>query len=198
MAMHNELWFPSVIWSSILHSVDNDQLKRFAYDLKSKDKKGLAVSNYNGWQSKPLLANQNDQVDKLVSAINEEIDFCSTQVGLPKLTIQNIWININPPHAYNELHDHVGSVLSGVYYIDADADQGLIQFNRPDGAEHFLPYKCEKQTYFTSTRATYRPLTNALLVFPSWLKHQVQGNNSNRDRISISFNYGIEEIKDAS
>lgn len=189
MAMHTELWFPSVIWSAVIHAVDNSELKRFAYDRKKSDA-GRAVSNYGGYQSSDIQAGDSTQVDKLVEYLNREINSCAKQVGLPALQIQNIWININPPGAYNDLHHHLGSVLSGVYYVDANDHQGNIQFERTDGAEYHIPTQVEKETYYTCTRATYAAKTGALYVFPSWLKHSVQGNRSNTDRISISFNYG--------
>ena len=56
-------------------------------------------------------------------------------------------------------------------------------------AKIFYQYK----TYYTSTRATYAAKTNALYIFPGWLKHSVQGNFSETDRISISFNYGEKQ-----
>ena len=37
MAMHNELWFPSVIWSAVINNVDNGALKKFAYDKIKED-----------------------------------------------------------------------------------------------------------------------------------------------------------------
>lgn len=189
MAMHTELWFPSVIWSAVTHVVDNSKLKAYAYERK-KSATGRAVSNYGGYQSKDLNAGDNEQIDRLVEYLNQEVAVCAAQVGLPQLQIQNIWLNINPPGAYNELHHHLGSVLSGVYYVDAQDNQGNIQFERTDGAEYHIPAQIEKETYYTCTRATYAAKTGALYIFPSWLKHSVQGNRSNSDRISISFNYG--------
>lgn len=189
MTMHTELWFPSVIWSAIIHAVDNSELKKFAYDKKRNDS-GRTISNYSGYQSNDLLPGECNQIDKLVEHINKEIANCAKQVGLAPVEIKNIWLNINPPGSYNELHHHVGAVFSGVYYVDAGEDQGNIQFERNDGAEYHIPFDIEKTTYYTSTRATYAAKTNALYIFPGWLKHSVQGNRSNSDRISISFNYG--------
>ena len=37
--MHNELWFPSVIWSAVINNVDNGALKKFAYDKIKEDDK---------------------------------------------------------------------------------------------------------------------------------------------------------------
>jgi len=189
MAMHTELWFPSVIWSAMTHKFDNKALKQFAYDRKKNDP-GRTISNYNGYQSSDLLPGDNQEIDRLVDHLDHEVSACAKQVGLPPLEIQNIWININPPGAYNHLHNHVGSVLSGVYYVEAGENQGNIQFERTDGAEYHIPLRVEKETYYTSTRATYACKTGACYIFPGWLKHSVQGNRSNTDRISVSFNYG--------
>lgn len=189
MAMHTELWFPSVVWSAIINMIDNAQLKHWAYDRKKNDV-GRTVSNYNGYQSSDILAGDHPEIDKLVNHLNKEVNACAKQVGLPELELYNIWLNINSPGSYNHLHNHVGSVLSGVYYVEANAHQGNLQFERSDGAEYHIPEYVDKETYYTSTRATYAAKTGALYVFPGWLKHSVQGNNSNTDRISISFNYG--------
>jgi uncharacterized protein (TIGR02466 family) len=187
--MHTELWFPQVVWSAMIHMVDNYELKNWAYDRKKNDI-GRRISNYGGFQSSDIMSGQCKQVDKLIEHLDKEIRDISRQVALPQLEIKNIWLNINPPGSYNELHNHAGSVLSGVYYVEANERQGNIQFERSDNAEYHLPEYMEKITYFNATRATYAAKSGALYIFPSWLKHHVQGNQSNTDRISLSFNYG--------
>jgi uncharacterized protein (TIGR02466 family) len=189
MAMHTELWFPSVIWSAIIHAVDNSELKRWAYE-KQKTDKGRVISNYGGWQSNDIVFGENDQIDKLIAYLNTEVNECARQVGLAEVELYNLWININPPGSYNHLHNHVDSVLSGCYYIDATPEQGNIQFERNDNGEYHIPTHVAQETYYTSTRATYAAKTGALYVFPGWLKHSVQGNFSKSDRLSIAFNYG--------
>lgn len=189
MAMHTELWFPQVVWSAVIHMIDNHEMKNWAYDRKKNDV-GRRLSNFGGYQSNDILQGHSPQVDKLVSHLNTEVNSITRQVSLPKLELNNIWLNINPPGSYNELHNHTDAVLSGVYYIDATENQGNIQFERSDNAEYHLPSYIEKITYFNATRATYAAKTGALYIFPGWLKHSVQGNQSNTDRISLSFNYG--------
>jgi uncharacterized protein (TIGR02466 family) len=189
MAMHTELWFPSVIWSSVIHVVDNARIKDWAYDRKKNDV-GNIISNYGGYQTSDIQRNDFSEIDKLVDHLDKEVYNCAKQVGIGPLELYNIWLNINPPGSYNHLHNHVGSVFSGVYYVDASPEQGNIQFERNDGAEYHIPAYVEKETYFTATRATYAAKTNGLYLFPSWMKHSVQGNQAKIDRISISFNYG--------
>lgn len=190
MSLTAEQWFPSVIWSGLLSGVDNKALETFAYDRKNLDP-GVTISNYVGWQSGPILQGDNEHFDQLVSVISEQMNNCAAQADLPEVEIQNIWININCPGAYNHLHNHAGGLLSGVYYVKSVPEQGNIFFERGDNAEYFLP-PIEKPNYFTSTATTYKAVTDAVYIFPSWLKHSVQPNLTQEDRISISFNYGVK------
>jgi uncharacterized protein (TIGR02466 family) len=188
MAMHIEAWFPTVIWSSIIHCVDNLELKKFAYE-KQKFDKGRSLSNLGGYQSNDILSGECHQVDKLVEYVEQELKECCNQVGLNPVKIYNVWVNINPPSAANQIHDHKDSIISGVYYVDASEGQGGINFYRGDPAEYFLSDTVPKQTTFNATKASYNAKTGALLLFPSWLKHSVDPNLTQKDRISISFNF---------
>mgnify|MGYP001579283644 CR=1 FL=1 len=192
MTMHTELWFPSVIWSSVIHVVNNDEVRRWSYN-KQKQDKGRVVSNFGGWQSNDIRKGECPAIDSFIAHLNKEVKECCHQVGLPELELYNLWVNINPTASYNNLHNHVGSVLSGSYYVDAKPEQGNIQFERNDNAEYHIPTQVAEETYYTSTRATYAAKTGALYIFPSWLKHSVQGNYTETDRISIAFNYGEKQ-----
>ena len=110
--MHTELWFPSVIWSSVVNSINNEDLKKYAYQCKSADT-GRVISNYGGWQSKDLKLDSNPEIEKLANLIAKEAQDCATQVGLAEVQLYNMWININPPGSYNHLHNHVGSIFRG-------------------------------------------------------------------------------------
>ena len=190
MALTAEQWFPSVIWSGMMDGVDNAHIETFAQDRKQLDE-GVQVSNYIGWQSGPIRQGDSEEFDKLVRVITEQVNGCAVQADIPELAIQNIWVNVNTPGSYNHLHNHAGSILSGVYYVKATLEQGNIFFERGDNAEYFLP-PMEKPNYFTSTATTYKAMTSAIYIFPGWLKHSVQPNLTSEDRISVSFNYGIK------
>jgi len=114
MAMHTELWFPTVVWSAMIHMVDNNEVKRWVYE-KQKQDKGRVISNYGGWQSNDIQAGECPAIDKLIAYLNTEIKECANQVGLPELELYNLWVNINSPGSYNHLHNHIDSVLSGMY-----------------------------------------------------------------------------------
>ena len=190
MPLKAEAWFPSLIWSGLLDNTHNDKIKSFAYERKEQDK-GVELSNYIGWQSSSIRQGDNETFDRLVESISSNVEDCRKLVELPELQLYNIWININTPGAYNALHNHPGSVLSGVYYVESTEEQGNIFFERSDGAEYFLPPNVEEHNYFTGSATSYRAITGALYIFPGWLKHSVEPNRSDEDRISISFNYGV-------
>ncbi len=190
MALTAEQWFPSVIWSGKIDGIDNEGICSYLNDKKLLDP-GVTISNYGGWQSSAIQQGDNILFDGLVNAITGEVNGCSIQADLPELQIQNVWGNINGPGSYNTLHNHAGALLSGVYYLRANPNQGNIFFERSDNAEYFLP-PMPKPNYFTSTATTYKALTGALYIFPGWLKHMVQPNLTQDDRISISFNYGVK------
>ena len=191
MPLKAEAWFPSLIWSGLLDNTHNDKIKSFAYERKEQDK-GVELSNYIGWQSSSIRQGDNETFDRLVESISSNVEDCRKLVELPELQLYNIWININTPGAYNALHNHPGSVLSGVYYVESTEEQGNIFFERSDNAEYFLP-PVSQTNYFNCTATSYKAITGAMYVFPSWLKHSVQPNKTDKDRISISFNYGVKK-----
>ena len=193
MALHNELWFPSPIWSGKFFNVDNDELKTFAYALKERDP-GVQVSNAGGWQSDAIGKGFCSAIDQLVENLDREFYEVSKQVGLPPMEVYNIWININPKGAWNLTHDHMGAIMTGVYYVQAEQGNGNIKFERPDNARYYLPAPTDdKWTYFNTQVCEYASLTNAVYLFPAWLPHSVSQNTLDKDRISVSFNYGMKQ-----
>ena len=84
-----------------------------------------------------------------------------------------------------------------MYYIDIPKENmGNIHFEREDNAEFFLPRVLPKRNHISAVRATYKPITGGILIFPSWVKHSVDGNLSDSIRISMSFNTSIAMTKD--
>ena len=114
----------------------------------------------------------------------------------------NFWINISGKHHYNRLHSHGNCFLSGAYYIKVPKNSGAIVFENPScmfientfkkfdnwtfsGAEDFNSYN--------SPEWRIEPLVGQLIMFPSYLRHYVEENQSDDDRISLSFNIMINQ-----
>jgi uncharacterized protein (TIGR02466 family) len=193
MIMKADLWFPTVIWNGDLKHINNNELKEYVFDLKEKDK-GRTISNYGGWQSGSydIISERPITIERFIQSLQASVNECTKMAGLMDLQICDYWWNINNKGDYNHPHTHRDSVLSGVYYIDIPEDNmGKIHFEREDDAEYFLPTLMPKRNHVTAMRATYTPVSGGLLIFPSWVTHSVEGNRSDKPRISMSFNTSI-------
>lgn len=189
MGMHNELWFPTVIWSSIIHSIDNRSLKKFAYDLKKSDPT-KNVLNHQGYSSNTLPLGENYQVDKLIDVINQEMNNCRKQVNVGEVTIYDIWLNINPPGSYLKPRIHPVSCFTGLYVIEGAKQGGNVQFERTDRGEYHIPANIQENNYYNATHAQYAAKTGSLYIWPGWLRYSLEGNTGNTDLLSIGFMYG--------
>ena len=194
MPMRADLWFPQIVWKDTITNMDNAAIKAHVLETKNTNQ-GKTASNQLGWQSEDyfLDSGKPPQVEHIIRVLDAHVKDCARQASLPPLRICNFWFNVNPKGSYNTLHNHQDSILSGVYYIDIpDENMGNIEFHRDDEAQYYIPENLDRYTQFTSTKATYKPETGLLLIFPSWLKHFVQGNQSEHLRISMSFNTELD------
>lgn len=186
-----ELVFPTPVWIKELNH-DNKDIMALVEDL-TDNAESVVHSNYGGFQSSAFSKDNLPKVfDKFKVEVDNLIKTISIGNGLPKLDLNNLWINVNPPGTYNIIHNHPGSVISGVYYIDVpEENMGNIRFYRDDDASYYIPPQSVGSNPFTGLSVEYKAQTGILLLFPSWLKHSVQGNMGNKNRISMSFNYGV-------
>jgi len=175
-----------------------DSLIEFCYEMKRKDEKGVELTNIGGWQSNDVFNETHTEFAKLKKKIEEEINVYHQKIQLKKNLeekIGNIWININGKGALNEIHQHHYSILSGAFYLRGEAP---IAFRHPyrDINTYFWDRDIiENWNVVNSGIFTVAPKMNSLLVFPAWVEHKVLMNKEETDRITISFNTGIQEIK---
>jgi uncharacterized protein (TIGR02466 family) len=92
------------------------------------------------------------------------------------------WANVNSKGGYNISHNHSGSLLSGVIYLQA-TETGMIEFQP---INHI--YKINHPCWFYNGSMQYHPKDGDILLFPSYLLHWVEPNPADRDRINIAFN----------
>lgn len=187
-------WFSTPIWETEI-IVDNPGLIHWAYELKNTNP-GVQKSNKGGWQCADL-SNPPISFLNLLEKINEVLIDVHLSMGLKpeyKSYVNESWLNINPPKTYNSKHLHPRSLFSGVYYISVpEGDCGQIIFERDPLMLSYLPsYVVKHWNDMTSGTAAYSPKQGKLLIFPSWLMHWVEANNTENDRISLSFNTNYE------
>ena len=170
-----------------------DELIDFVYKMREKDPVGHTISNRRGWQSSCFSIDTEDDVLKLF------LTNCLAVFPPIKKSVKlfvSAWVNINPPEAFNMKHNHPTSDLSGVLWIKSQKDCGNIIFESPRSFATHQEIECynedfkENNNYFHSF--SFNPVAGRIMVFPSHLEHHVDFNNSQEDRISVSFNMRLE------
>jgi len=157
-------------------------------------------SNKGGWHSHDYL-----HEDEKFSTLKSEIVNLS-QEAMTHLDIINemmpvvtgMWAVVNGPGSSNRLHNHPYNYLSGVFYLQVPPQSGALVFHDPRPQSEILsPPKKAGESIHTSHRVSWNPKPNDLLFFPSWLYHEVEENNSQEERIVISFNLELQRCKNA-
>ena len=117
--------------------------------------------------------------------------FDKLNYNVQDIEITGMWGNILKPGETHPPHTHSNNFLSGVFYLESDAETGII-FSDPRPASDVLVPRKKTKTNENSNLLSYISKQNRLIIFPSWLVHWVPINKSKRDRISISFNIQIK------
>jgi uncharacterized protein (TIGR02466 family) len=104
----------------------------------------------------------------------------------------SLWVNVLPEGGSHAGHIHPNSVLSGTYYVKVPKGAGPIVYEDPRLARMMAapPRKKSAPEAFRS-HVSVRPAPRSLLLWESWLRHEVPLNRAEGERISISFNYVI-------
>ena len=126
--------------------------------------------------------------------------FCEQQIKIYVETVINpvgdldfyitqSWLNITKPGESHHSHFHPNSIISGVFYIST-VENDMIDFVNPLSVlGSLVQFDVKKYNLFNSGTWFFNVNNNDLLLFPSWLNHQVKPNDkATKDRISISFN----------
>jgi len=183
--------FPSPIYFSKIQN-DNSALSiniKKLLTIKSDPLKS-GIDGYRIDIDQDLVNNSQLGIGELLEKIQKEIFNYCNQLSIGQQKIIQSWININPTHSYNRKHTHANSTISGAYYINIPADSNSkFVFHR---SREFSDYRWNtmstNDTEELRSELNYLPNTSDLILFPSYLDHEVLPNQSLDDRISISFN----------
>ena len=189
--MHRELLFPTPVYiADIKHPTLNQDLERDIIAW-SKEDKGITRTNVKGWHSttdmheRPEFKNLVNMLYACQKTVYEQEYYESEPF------LGNMWANINPPGGSNRAHQHPNSLWSGVYWIKTPKNCGQLKIDdprsvacmtRPRQKDGKKPDRLWRETH-------YEPVAGRCIMFPSWLMHCVDPNESNDVRISVSFNF---------
>lgn len=184
--------FPSAVWTTLFDDREsfNAILLERIYQMRDNDPSGVANTNIRGWQSPNDLQNREEFQDFCLRVVQVCQRIGESQNFIPNLSFNlQAWANINPPGASNKIHYHANCHFSGIYYVSLKAPEcGSIFFRDPRVASRMLTYPAAEPTEFTTEEVRMKPEAGRMYVFPGWLEHGVEENQSDQDRVSIAFN----------
>jgi len=140
-----------------------------------------------GWRF-PIFKDLVKVLDKHVATFAKDLAF---DLDGKKLKLDSLWINILPQGGIHTSHIHPHSVISGTTYVAMPEGAGAIKFEDPR-----LPMMMAAPARLKEARDEMRqfiyvaPAVGDVLLWESWLRHEVPMNMAEEDRISVSFNYG--------
>ena len=189
--MFRELHFPTPIYiADIKHPTLNQELERDIINW-SNENKGVVRTNIKGWHSSTNM-HELPEYQNLVRMLYEcQKTIYQQEHYESEPFLGNMWANINPPGGMNRAHQHPNSLWSGVYWIKTPKNCGHLKIDdprsaaamvRPKQKEGSMPSRLFRETH-------YEPIAGRCIMFPSWLMHCVDPNESNDIRISVSFNF---------
>ena len=186
--------FPSSVHYIDLENFSLVKKRVISYIYKEKEKfpESVVKSNIGGWQSKYNYITPDNILTQIISG---GLSYLGSFYKFPNISINSIWININKKNNFNRLHNHPDCDLSGVLWINIPKGSGNFEFVSPHS---FTAYsvvnsyseKFKSDSYNYPGYKMY-PKEGSMLVFPSYLNHMVEPNESDEDRISVSFNLDI-------
>ena len=189
--MIRELHFPTPIY--IFDHNDpslNVELEKNVLNWMQQDK-GVTRTNVKGWHSTTDM-HLRPEYKRLVHALYEaQHKIYKEEYYESEPFLGNMWANVNPPGGMNRAHQHPNSLWSGVYYVKAPKNSGHLKVDDPRSSASMirpkqkpgkLPPRLFRETH-------YEPIAGRCIMFPAWLTHCVDPNESNEIRISVSFNF---------
>ena len=197
-------FFPTLIYraDSATTAGLNAKLEQASLMLAQDDLVGIKWCEKHGYQGYTSFASINDlpvqipafkdlekildrHAAKFAKALHWDI-----RGGKP--VCDSMWVNVLPEGGSHTSHIHTNSVISGTYYVCVPQGAGPIVYEDPRHAMMMAaPPKKQNAPREHQSQISETPNVGSLLLWESWLRHEVPVNRADGLRISISFNYVI-------
>ncbi|HKL68830.1 TIGR02466 family protein [Salibaculum sp.] len=183
--------------------IDAQELETSCYSIAEDDEAGQAWcerEGYPGYTSYaslsdlpwrfPIFQQVVDCLDRHVAAFAEDLEF---DLADRKLVLEDIWINILPEGGSHSSHLHPHAVISGTTYVAMPGGTSALKLEDPrSGRLMAAPPRNKDAREDRRTFVYITPEVGDVLLWESWLRHEVPMNMAEAERISVSFNYKWE------
>jgi len=165
-------------------------LARSIHALAEDDEAGRRWSKehryagYTSYASLNDLPRRDPVIADLAKLLTRHAKDFARQLGWEaKPKLDSLWVNLLKAGGHHSGHIHPHSILSGTFYVNVLTGSGAIRFEDPR-----LPLMMAAPTR-PDTFVTVEPRPGLLLMWESWLRHEVLPGNGKGERLSISFNF---------
>jgi uncharacterized protein (TIGR02466 family) len=201
MAVHT--LFPTRVYTTKLtRPADplHTRLLRECRQLREEDGAGRAWSqaNYPGGYTSynslarlhrmsPTFGTLEKRIDRHVRAFARALDLDLTGRALG---MTDCWVNVMMRQVAHGLHLHPLASISGTYYVRTPRGCSGLKFEDPR-LDRFMasPPRKPRARRENKVWVTIPAEQGNLVLFESWLRHEVAPNPTEAERVSVSFNY---------
>ncbi|OQW48307.1 MAG: hypothetical protein A4S16_01210 [Proteobacteria bacterium SG_bin6] len=168
--------------------------------LAAEDRAGRAWSKAKGYRGYTSYASLNDLprrdpvfadlVKRLAKPVARLAEACAFDLAGRKPRLDSLWVNVLRPGGAHSVHLHPHSIISGTLYVAVPPGAGAIRFEDPRLPLYMAaPPRREDAEENVRPFVTVAPEPGTVLLWESWLRHEVLPSSAREDRVSVSFNY---------
>lgn len=183
--------------------VDAEELEASCYAIAEDDEAGQDWCEENGYPGYtsyasltdlpwrfPIFAEVVKALDLHVAEFAKDLEF---DLDGRNLVLEDIWINILPEGGMHSSHLHPHSVISGTTYVSMPDGASSLKLEDPrSGRMMAAPTRLKGGRRELQPFIYMKPEVGDVLLWESWLRHEVPVNMAEDERISVSFNYRWE------
>jgi uncharacterized protein (TIGR02466 family) len=197
-------WFPTLIYNERLFPKGGQAFARDLLDdclrIREHDEAGRnwSTSNYplgyTSYGSMDQLHRVSSGFDQLRQHIDPHVARFARSLNWDlrggRLLMTDCWVNMMPRGCAHSFHIHPQAVVSGTYYVRTPRGCSGLKFEDPRLSRLMAaPPRRTRGAEAQRAHVTYAARAGDVILFESWLRHEVPANPADEERVSISFNY---------
>ncbi len=184
-----ELGGPALL-AELAHSIRTLAIDDHAGRRWSRDK---GYKGYTSYASLNDLPRRDPAFADLAKLLTRHAAAFATELAFDlarKPKLDSMWANLLKSGGHHSSHLHPHSILSGTLYVEVPEGSGNIRFEDPrSGLMMAAPPRREDAPDALKPFAAIAPRPGLLLLWESWLRHEVLPGTAKADRLSVSFNF---------
>lgn len=181
--MNLQLLFPTVVANFELDSSLTEDEKKILFNLKRRN-------NASNTSSEDTYVLNDQRLSRLTEFFTDSINRYLNDVIIPSddcnLYITQSWTNYTESFQAHHRHNHPNSIISGVFYVNVESERDKIGFYRKELTQISMHSKIYNSL---NSDSWWLPVKNNLLIlFPSYIDHEVKIVDEGMTRVSLAFN----------